>query len=105
MKKGNTYLEPGYVYAPYVPMTEPWQLKRIPALFHKSPQPGDLIKFCWQDLDEQHKEKTGLCLTPWTDDTPGTCLYETGFVVEFIKDDSKGYRNIARLEVISAATK
>ena len=92
--KGVTYLEPGYVFAPYVPIvTQPLLLT---ATFERSPQKGDLIAFHMKG-----STVIGLCLRAWIAGGPtGEFLAETGDILEFGKAKS----STIRLEVISKGT-
>lgn len=91
--KGVTYLEAGYIFAPYVSLTD--DPKMIATWFEKSPQPGDLVAF---HIGET--VITGLCLKAWLGDDKreyGECLMESGDIVMFYGASVTSY-----LEVISS---
>ena len=64
--KGVTYLEAGFVYAPYVPIS--FDSPCIWARFEISPQPGDLVSIIseWRERDEaKSSSNIGLCISPY----------------------------------------
>jgi len=101
--KGDTYLESGYVFAPYVPLS---MTRRLSVWFEESPQPGDLIMFHLAAIQangpRSYRQSSGLCTRAWTVEKCGECLYETGELVEFEKDPP--FEGSSWLEIISRSS-